>query len=396
MSWNRRLGWGLAVAGFVWAAWLDPWSLSEHDPATLVGSARMAARQAQAVILGMAFVQLLVAEVLTHPAWPPRARRLAAWLTGAGAVVYASGYTLGIVWPHSAWLIPVGALLNALGLLGLFALPGSDAGSRPPATWRFLLATITFGMLLDALMGLFAASPEWFLPPSLGPEDGVRLRLLRLARAAAVALPVLALLSGGVGGTTIERAPQGRARWGFVALTAGAAGMPLILTAAAMLLLEIKYLLPLPALAVFGGTLLATVLARRQARPLELWGWLLISTSLGAGLLMGLYAFDGPAPTPAFLGPYNDFPRRLSRLAHAYGIILGVISIFLARAQEAYAPGGPRDRLGVPVLLAGSVVTLLALGLVAASVLSTAWLAPGPVLVAAGLVLCLGRIAGRA
>ena len=31
--WNRLIGWTLLVAGFAWAAWLDPWSLSEHDPA---------------------------------------------------------------------------------------------------------------------------------------------------------------------------------------------------------------------------------------------------------------------------------------------------------------------------------------------------------------------------
>ncbi len=78
--WNRLIGWTLLVAGFAWAAWLDPWSLSERNPALITGGARMVARHGQVVVLTMAFLQLLVAELLA--AASPRARPLPAALTG--------------------------------------------------------------------------------------------------------------------------------------------------------------------------------------------------------------------------------------------------------------------------------------------------------------------------
>src|SRR5260370_2658918 len=111
--------------------------------------------------------------------------------------------------------------------------------------------------------------------------------------------------------------------------------MPLILAVAAFTTVEAKYLLPIPAQATMWGTLAAAWLARRWARPLELWGWLLIALSMAVGLLMGMYAFDGPMPDPAFLGAYNDFPRRLCRLGHAYCIVFGLLCLFLAREQDA-------------------------------------------------------------
>ena len=77
--WNRRIGWALLIAGFAWAAWLDPWSLSEHDPARVAGSARMIARHGQAVVLAMAFLQLLTAELLASAG--PAVRRVVAALT---------------------------------------------------------------------------------------------------------------------------------------------------------------------------------------------------------------------------------------------------------------------------------------------------------------------------
>ena len=69
--WNRLIGWTLLVAGFAWAAWLDPWSLSERNPALITGGARMVARHGQVVVLTMAFLQLLVADADPPP---PRGR----------------------------------------------------------------------------------------------------------------------------------------------------------------------------------------------------------------------------------------------------------------------------------------------------------------------------------
>jgi hypothetical protein len=354
----------LLIVGLGWAAWLDPWSLSEPDPAALPGSARMATRQAQAVVLGMAFLQLTVARLLCgwEVAWTVR---LAAGLTAAGAVVYVLGSLLCIGWPAGAWLIPAGALLNAAGFAAL-AVRGPGGGVT-----RVLLGMVTFGMVLDGLMGLFTVDPAVFRPAFLGADDGVRLRMLRLARAAAVALPVLALLCAGL------------TRRGLLALAVGAVLMPTTLTLAALTAVEVKYLLPVPALAAFGGTVATLALARRAA-PLERFGWALVASSLGVGLLMGLYAFDGPLPAPAFLDGYSAFARRLSRLAHAYAVVLGILAVFLARE-----PAPARARLGVPLFVAGSLCTLAAVLVVALAPGLVPLLSGGPALTALAVLLCV-------
>jgi hypothetical protein len=381
--WNGFLGRVLLLAGFAWGAWLDPWSLSERDPAALPGSARMAARQAQAVVIGAAFLQVIAAAALAVGG--PRAgfRPVAAGLTGLGTVLYTAGYALAASFPGAVRLIPAGAALN----LGGFALLLAAAWKEPGASvWRVVLPVICLGMLLDVAMGLFAADPARFLPASLGPDDGVRLRMLRLARAAALALPAVALLYEGLA----VRAHGPLVRRGRAALWCGVLGMSSILTAAGFTSVQVKFLLPLPALTTFAGTCAGLWLARTQGRPLEVWGWLLVAASMGAGLLMGLYAFDGPLPAPDFLGHYNDFARRLSRLAHAYCIVLGLVSIFLARELHREDPLRGLRRLGVPLLVVGGALTVILIGVEAAFGLPTGLLAPGPALVALALALCLG------
>src|SRR5437773_2606112 len=89
--------------------------------------------------------------------------------------------------------------LGRVLLLAGFAWLLAAVWREPGATvWRVVLPVICLGMLLDVAMGLFAADPGRFLPASLGPDDGVRLRMLRLARAAALALPAVALLYEGL------------------------------------------------------------------------------------------------------------------------------------------------------------------------------------------------------
>ena len=375
--WNRLLGWALLVAGFVWAAWLDPWSLSEHDAAQITGSPAMVARHGQAVVLAMAFLQLLAAELLTVVG--PPARRAAAALTALGAILYAAGYVLEPWQAGFVWMVPIGAALNAAG----FAVLLAAVANRPAQAWtRVILPVLCVGMLLDGVMSLSRADPSFLPPAFLGPEDGVRLRMLRLARVAVAALSVTAFLYQGLA----DRAGSARplVRTGQVALWVGVMGMPTILAAAAFLRLEIKYLLPIPALATFVGTCVAVGLAARRARPLEVWGWCLTAASMAAGLLMGLYAFDGPLPDPAFLGAYNDWPRRLTRLGHAYCILFGLLSISLARA----APTWHRS-VGEWMVAVSGAATLLGIVLVGVGVLPTAALAAGPLMVAASILLCL-------
>jgi hypothetical protein len=376
---NRQIGWTLLILGFATAIWLDPWSLSERDPSVLAGSTRMAVRHAQAVLLGMGLLQLAVSQVLAVSLLSPRAGLAAARLTAVGAVLYVLGYGLQIWWPALAWLVPVGAVLN---FAGLAVLSWASWRSRRGRVLWIILPVIAFGMLLDVGMGLLALGPEWAAAVSLGHEDGLRLRMLRLARAAAIALPVLALLYHELAERT-STSPR-VVGWGRIALLAGAAGMPVLLTAAALISPRLKYLLPVPADAVFVGALVGAWLARHRAPPLELWGWLLIVGSMAAGLWMGGYAFNGPLSPPSGMTAYNDFLRRLIRLAHADAVVLGLTCIFVARERGKGRP------FGVPLLIAGSTVTLTAMLLVAAGALSPPSLGLGPALVTGALVLCVG------
>ncbi len=191
------------------------------------------------------------------------------------------------------------------------------------------LPALCIGMLFAVVVGVLQSNPGIFI--FVGPQGGLRFRMLRLAQIASVALPLLTLLYEGL---------KAKASWdirlarsGWTAMLCGMIGLPSILTVASLTHVEFRFFLPLPAVATFAGTLCGAWLARRQGRPLERWGWLVITLSMAAGLLMGVYAFDGPLPPPAFIGTYNNLVRRAIRLAHAYAIVVGFISILISRAK---------------------------------------------------------------
>jgi hypothetical protein len=197
---------------------------------------------------------------------------------------------------------------------------------------RVILLVLCFGILLEAVMGLFEFKPQIFLPSYIGPEDGLRMRMLRLARVAAIALPVLTVLFAGL---SSRADPHSRAvRWGGIGMLCGTIGMPALLAAAGFTRIELRALLPVPADAILFGTLCGLWLSREHAQPLEMWGWFLIALSMGAGLFMGLYAFDTPLVPPNLVGAYNDSVRRLIRLVHVGCILLGFSTIFFSRLRE--------------------------------------------------------------
>jgi hypothetical protein len=379
-SWNERLGWLLILAGLCAAVGLDPWSLSERDPATLPGSVRMAARHAQAVVLAMGFLQIAVALLLRADTLSARVRNLASLVLVAGPLVYTVGYIGLPLWPGISSLISVGAAINLFG----FALLGWAAWRTPAAVEaRAVLAIFLLGMAIDTVSGLYAGNARVLLPIDLGPEDGVRQRMLRLARVAVTALSLLTLLYCDHAAAAVE---QPWDRLGRLGLVIGTVGMPTVLTAASFIHLDLKYLLPIPALAMTAGVTLALLQAHRTASPLEQYGWLLVVLSMSVGLVIGLYAFDGPLPTPGFVGPYNELARRLIRLGHAYTIVFGLLAILLAR-QGA----GP---LAAGLFVVGNCVAVVAIVLLAFLPLPTAVLAPGPGLIV--LALLVGIRWGRA
>src|SRR5205085_12263866 len=120
--------------------------------------------------------------------------------------------------------------------------------------------------------------------------ESVQSRMLRVGRAAMIALASLALRYAEV----LERArPGGRlAEWAGHALTFGAATMSLNLVLAACVWMPLKYVLGGPANAAVAGVVAGGVLTFRRVQPFAVVGWLFVLLSMNAGLLMGLYAFD--------------------------------------------------------------------------------------------------------
>ena len=381
---NRNIGWVLLVAGFAYATWLDPCSLSERGSSCLAGGPKIAARHAQTMVVGMGLLQLAASRMLAATSLLPLAYGISVWLTGLGGVVSAIGYGMTGRWASSAWLILAGALMNLTGFM-IIARGGPGRGRK--RQFSVVLAIICSGMVLDAVMGTSELSSRLFLPSYIGAEDGLRLRMLRLARVSAIVLPVLTLLHQGLA----EHAdPRTRSvRWGRIGMLCGTIGIPVILTIAGFMNFGFKLLLPIPANAIFIGTLCGAWLAKRHARPLELWGWLLIAVSIAAGLVIGLFAFDGPLPPPGFVGGYNDVVRTLIRLAHTYCIVFGLASIFVSRDLEERRQADWPARVGRPLLVAGSVTSVVVILLLTGVELPASVLSVGPVLVTVATVSCV-------
>ncbi len=81
----------------------------------------------------------------------------------------------------------------------------------------------------------------------------------------------------------------------------------------------------------------------------------------GTGLVMGLWSFDGPAPTPAWLGEYGDTSRRLARLGHIALFGLGILNLLLARELPHLALGVRARRTAALAMSFGNVFLPLTL-----------------------------------
>ena len=100
-------------------------------------------------------------------------------------------------------------------------------------------------------------------------------------------------------------------------------------------------------------------------------GWTCIAIGLSMGLIIGLWAFDGPATPPEALAAYDGTPRRLLRLSHIAWIALGLFNVVLAGvARQRRVP-----RLALTCMNLGS--TLLPLTLLVA-----VWIPPAKYLMA--------------
>jgi len=191
----------------------------------------------------------------------------------------------------AAWLMPLGslAILTCIGLIWMEPVTGWNRQER-----RMLAALMFAGVALDGLLVAASLMPASAWATYLGPQDALRFRLLALARVAAMTLPALALLHQEAARRQVLSAPS--TCWSCLGLHAGAILMPSVLWLAAVIHPAWKYLLPVPAMMIFFGVCGAAGVARRHGSQAEQSGWVLIAFSMGLGLLMGLYAFDGPLP----------------------------------------------------------------------------------------------------
>ena len=84
--------------------------------------------------------------------------------------------------------------------------------------------------------------------------------------------------------------------------------------------------------------------------------WCSILAGALSGAVMGLWSFDGPFPTPEWIGDYDALPRRFLRLAHVAMFALGFLHMLVAR-QISEAPISPSmDRLGLNAMAVGNVL----------------------------------------
>ncbi len=110
------------------------------------------------------------------------------------------------------------------------------------------------------------------------------------------------------------------------------------------------------------------------------------------GLVMGLWAFDGPVAPPSFVGDYGDTSRRLLRLGHIACFGLGALNLLLVREWARIGRATQADRWAAWTMNFGNVC--LPAVLVAAAVYQPLkYLLPIPALsVLAALVLTAHRV----
>lgn len=95
-------------------------------------------------------------------------------------------------------------------------------------------------------------------------------------------------------------------------------------------------------------------------------GWISLAVGVATGLVMGLWSFDGPMTTPAWLGEYGDTSRRLARLGHIAFIGLGSINILLAHELPHSALGARGREVASRHMNFGNIVLPITLFVAAA------------------------------
>ena len=84
-------------------------------------------------------------------------------------------------------------------------------------------------------------------------------------------------------------------------------------------------------------------------------GWASLAVGIAVGLVIGLWSFDGPMATPAWIGEYADTSRRLIRLGHIAFIGLGMLNILLAQELTRTSLGSRARHVASTAMIAGNL-----------------------------------------
>jgi hypothetical protein len=162
-----------------------------------------------------------------------------------------------------------------------------------------------------------------------GGEAQVAMAMLRLARMAAVAIPLFLLMHHEIRDGAVDRPLL--IKWVPKIFLFGAVALPLLLVLPPAVWMPLKYATPLGSDAVLIGVGFTAYWAFKKGLKVEFLGWLLLAISMNMGLLMGAYAFDGPFAAPEFIGEYLDAGRRLLRSSHVEVIVVATAMIIADR-----------------------------------------------------------------
>jgi len=122
-------------------------------------------------------------------------------------------------------------------------------------------------------------------------------------------------------------------------------------------------------------------------------GWVSLACGVATGLVMGLWSFDGPMQTPAWLGEYADTSRRLARLGHIAFFGLGILNILLSHELPKSALSERAKRIAARHMNFGNIV--LPVNLFVAAIWRPAKYAMGVPATTVFVALCLAAWGAR-
>jgi len=281
-------------------------------------------------------------------------RTLPLWVGGTGVLIITAIFAVfvantlfdGAVPPQH--VVSHEALQQWLRVAFLFIALGALWRLRSPlsAQWRWAVAA-AIAVLGCAVIGELAGSllsSGWIaeLSAGLGAADSHERRLFRLGAMAAYAVPMLVLLAAGEPPPDTV-ANQNRissriaallVRWEPLLFAIGASTLASLLLAAAFVHREITWLAPIGADTTVAACAAAAIRAHWRADRLAFGSWMLVCAGMIIGLIMGIYSFGGPVPSP--IGDYNAFPRVILRDVHVMLLATGIVGVALSATRRSH------------------------------------------------------------